>query len=98
VTRSSVLEIARDRGLTVEERKFTLQEWKDSVADGSLAEVFACGTAAVITPIGELKTSSGSLVTPSTEGEPQWNAIREELLGIQAGTVEDRRGWLTRLA
>lgn len=98
VTRSSVLEIARDRGLTVEERKITLQEWKDSVADGSLAEVFACGTAAVITPIGELKMSSGSLVTPTPAGEPHWKAIREKLLGIQAGTVEDKRGWLTRLA
>ncbi|WP_271394503.1 branched-chain amino acid aminotransferase [Neomicrococcus lactis] len=98
VTRSSVLEIAKERGLTTEERKITLQEWKDSVADGSLAEVFACGTAAVITPIGELKTTTGSIVTPEPEGEPHWKAIREELLGIQTGTREDTRGWLTRLA
>lgn len=98
VTRSSVLEIAKERGLTTEERKITLQEWKDSVADGSLAEVFACGTAAVITPIGELKTTSGSIVTPEPDGEPHWKAIREELLGIQTGTREDTRGWLTRLA
>ncbi|WP_183644446.1 branched-chain amino acid aminotransferase [Neomicrococcus lactis] len=98
VTRSSVLEIAKERGLTTEERKITLQEWKDSVADGSLAEVFACGTAAVITPIGELKTTTGSIVTPEPDGEPHWKAIREELLGIQTGTREDTRGWLTRLA
>ena len=63
-----------------------------------MAEVFACGTAAVITPIGELKTTEDTLVTPAAQGEPVWKGIREQLLGIQTGTVEDTHGWLTRLA
>ncbi|GER21891.1 branched-chain-amino-acid aminotransferase [Zafaria cholistanensis] len=98
VTRSSVLQLARDRGLVVEERKFTIAEWRERVADGTLAEVFACGTAAVITPIGELKTAVDTLVTPTAQGEPVWKGIREQLLGIQTGTMEDTHGWLTRLA
>jgi len=98
VTRSSVLQLAKDRGVAVEERKFTIAEWRERVADGTLAEVFACGTAAVITPIGELKTAQDTLATPTVEGEPVWKGIREQLLGIQTGTVEDTHGWLTRLA
>ncbi|MDQ4490646.1 branched-chain amino acid aminotransferase [Sinomonas sp. ASV486] len=98
VTRDSVLQLASDRGLTVEERKITIDEWRQAVADGTLTEVFACGTAAVITPIGELKTADGSLVTPELKGESVAMSIREQLLGIQTGTVEDLHGWLTQLA
>ncbi|MEE1620768.1 branched-chain amino acid aminotransferase [Zafaria sp. J156] len=98
VTRSSVLQLAQDRGLTVEERKITLEEWRRSVEDGTLAEVFACGTAAVITPIGELKTADGSITSPAPGPDSVAMAIREQLLGIQTGTVEDTHGWLTRLA
>ncbi|MEA5456595.1 branched-chain amino acid aminotransferase [Sinomonas sp. JGH33] len=98
VTRDSVLQLAQDRGLTVEERKITIDEWRQSLADGSLAEVFACGTAAVITPIGELKTADGSLASPAIGSDSVAMAIREQLLGIQTGAIEDLHGWLTRLA
>jgi branched-chain amino acid aminotransferase len=98
VTRDSVLQLASDRGLSVEERKITIDEWRASVADGTLAEVFACGTAAVITPISELKTADGSLVSPQPGPDSVAMSIREQLLGIQTGTVEDLHGWLTRLA
>ncbi|BCT76576.1 branched-chain-amino-acid aminotransferase [Sinomonas cyclohexanicum] len=98
VTRDSVLQLASDRGLTVQERKITIDEWRKAVADGTLAEVFACGTAAVITPIGELKTKDGSLLTPPLPADSVAMSIREQLLGIQTGTVEDLHGWLTQLA
>ena len=55
ITRSSILQLARDRGMQVEERKVTIDEWKQGVASGDITDVFACGTAAVVTPIGELK-------------------------------------------
>ncbi|WP_372699676.1 branched-chain amino acid aminotransferase [Arthrobacter sp. JSM 101049] len=97
VTRSSVLELARERGLTVQERKITIDEWRQAAADGSLTEVFACGTAAVITPIGELKTADESITIPDAAAESVAMSIREELLGIQTGAVQDSRGWLTRL-
>lgn len=55
ITRDSILQLARDRGMRVVERKIAIDEWKQGVASGEITEVFACGTAAVITPIGELK-------------------------------------------
>jgi branched-chain amino acid aminotransferase len=96
ITRSSVIQLAKDRGLTVEERRITLDEWDQGVRSGEITEAFACGTAAVITPIGELVDGDHSIASTGTGEVTQ--ALREELLGIQTGTVEDRHGWLHRLA
>ncbi|MET1153974.1 aminotransferase class IV, partial [Arthrobacter sp.] len=98
VTRSSVIELAKDRGLDVQERKITIDEWRDGVAAGDITEAFACGTAAVITPIGELKADGWSIASPSAGSGDVAMSSRQELLGIQTGAVEDSRGWLTRLA
>ncbi|MCO1339005.1 branched chain amino acid aminotransferase [Kocuria polaris] len=98
VTRKSVIQLLKDRGLTVEERKFTLDEWRRTASNGTLREVFACGTAAVITPIGQLKTADGDIASPALAGDSVTLGIREELLGIQTGAVADKHGWLTRLA
>ncbi|MFZ3454504.1 branched-chain amino acid aminotransferase [Arthrobacter sp. 7Tela_A1] len=98
VTRDSVLQLGRDRGLQVEERKITLDEWRDGVASGEITEVFACGTAAVITPVGELKSETETIGSADAVAGDVTMSIREELLGIQTGAVEDTRGWLTRLA
>jgi len=97
VTRDSVLKIAAELGLTVEERKFTIAEWRESVAQGTLREVFACGTAAVITPISELRGEHENMTFPETGEGAVWHRIREQLLGIQTGSVADTHGWLTRL-
>jgi branched-chain amino acid aminotransferase len=97
ITRSSVMQLAADRGLKVEERKITIDEWRDGVASGEITEAFACGTAAVITPIGELKTADGVIASPGSGAGEVTMAIREQLLGIQTGAVEDLHGWLTRL-
>ncbi|GGH58920.1 branched-chain amino acid aminotransferase [Rothia aerolata] len=99
VTRKSLLQLAEDRGMTVEERKFTLTEWREGVANGDITEVFACGTAAVVSPVGKLKAADFEI--PSATGEEPGEismALREELVGIQTGKIEDRHGWLTRLA
>jgi branched-chain amino acid aminotransferase len=99
VTRSSILLLAKELGLEPEERRIPIEEWKQGVADGEIREVFACGTAAVITPVGELRWEGGS--TPSTAGEAGGevtHAIRTALLDIQYGRAEDTHGWLTRLA
>lgn len=97
VTRDSILQLARDRGYSTEQRRFALAEWREGVASGEITEVFACGTAAVITPIGELKWRGGSvgdLAAPAGELTMQ---LRDELTSMQYGRVEDRHGWLTRL-
>ena len=98
ITRSSVMQLAADRGMKVEERKITIDEWRSGVASGEITEAFACGTAAVITPIGELKTAEGTIASPGTGAGEVTMGIREQLLGIQTGAVEDLHGWLTRLA
>ncbi|WP_125610779.1 branched-chain amino acid aminotransferase [Specibacter cremeus] len=98
VTRASVLQLAADRGMKVEERKITIDEWRDGVASGDITEAFACGTAAVLTPIGELKTADGVIASPGSGAGEVTMSIREQLLGIQTGAIEDLHGWLTRLA
>jgi branched-chain amino acid aminotransferase len=98
VTRDSVLTLARDEGLTPEERPISIDEWREGAANGEIVEVFACGTAAVITPVGEL-VSEDDTIRLNAEGD---NAIakrlRTRLLDLQYGRSEDKHGWLTRLA
>ncbi|UGS27818.1 branched-chain amino acid aminotransferase [Microbacterium resistens] len=94
ITRDSVLQLAEDRGHVVERRPVSLQEWRDGVASGDIVEVFACGTAAVVTPIGTLKGEGFEDVQPSGELAL---SLREELTDIQYGRREDRHGWLLRL-
>jgi branched-chain amino acid aminotransferase len=98
VTRASVIELARERGLTVEERRITLEEWRRGIAEDRISEIFACGTAAVISPMGRLRSAHEEIPAPAeTNGEvTTW--LREQLTGIQTGRVEDRFGWLTRVA
>ncbi|MGL5860278.1 MAG: branched-chain amino acid aminotransferase, partial [Phycicoccus sp.] len=99
VTRSSILDLAKEFGLDPEERRIPIEEWQDGVAGGEIREMFACGTAAVVTPVGELRWEGGA--APSTAGAgggEVTRAIRERLLDIQYGRAEDSHGWLSRLA
>ena len=99
VTRMSILQLAKDLGYTPQERRIPIQEWKDGAASGELTEVFACGTAAVITPVGELRWEGGSC-DHRRAGEPGDEvalSLREKLLDIQYGRTEDTHGWMTRL-
>ena len=61
ITRSSIIELAGKLGHQVEERKFSVDEWRDGVASGDIVEVFACGTAAVVTPVGQLRWDGGEV-------------------------------------
>ena len=98
VTRDSILTLGADVGLQVEEGRITTAEWEAGCADGSISEVFACGTAAVVTPVGQVKHAHGSF--PVADGEPGalTMKIREGLLGIQQGTASDPHGWMHRVA
>ncbi|CAN5174199.1 branched-chain amino acid aminotransferase [soil metagenome] len=94
ITRDSILQLAEDRGHTVERRRVTIDEWREGAASGDIVEAFACGTAAVVAPIGLLKAEGFEIRHESTELAL---SLREELTGIQYGTVEDRHGWMMRL-
>ncbi|MEU7206533.1 branched-chain amino acid aminotransferase [Streptomyces sp. NPDC045470] len=97
VTRDTVLTLASDLGLTVEERAISLSELRQGSADGRITEVFAAGTAAAITPIVGFKGDGYEFTVGSGKPGEQTMALREELLGIQCGQVPDRHGWLRRV-
>ncbi|HET6667591.1 MAG TPA: branched-chain amino acid aminotransferase, partial [Intrasporangium sp.] len=98
VTRMSILELAKELDLEPEERRIPIDEWKEGAAAGDIVEIFACGTAAVITPVGELRWDGGSVDHRRDGHEDKVaTAIRARLLDIQYGRVEDSHGWMTRL-
>ncbi|MBX3193889.1 MAG: branched-chain amino acid aminotransferase [Microbacteriaceae bacterium] len=98
ITLASILQLAQDRGYVVEQRRVALDEWRSGAAAGDIVEAFACGTAAVITPIAALRNEDLEIRMPEiADGDRVSLSLREELTGIQYGRIEDRHGWLLRL-
>ncbi|MFE7120346.1 branched-chain amino acid aminotransferase [Streptomyces sp. NPDC057654] len=94
ITRDSLLKIAIDLGYEAGEGRVSTDDWKAGNADGTLTEVFACGTAAVITPVGSVKSARADwTVGDGTPGEVTMK-LREALLNIQTGAAEDAHGWM----
>jgi branched-chain amino acid aminotransferase len=94
VTRDALLKLAADHGYQAEEGKLSTDEWRAGCADGSLTEVFACGTAAVITPVGAVKSAHGSwMVGDGKPGEITMQ-LRQSLVDIQRGAAPDPHRWL----
>jgi branched-chain amino acid aminotransferase len=98
ITRDSLITLARELGHTVTERLFSVEEWRRGVADGTVTETFACGTAAVITPVGDVKARTGDFRVGDGTPGPLTMRLREALLDIQHGRVADTHGWLHRVA
>ncbi len=94
ITRDSILTMAKELGLDVEERRVDIDEWRTGVVSGEITEVFACGTAAVITPVGRLVWDGGEVTAP--EGEVTMR-LRKALVDIQYGRAADTHGWMRRL-
>jgi branched-chain amino acid aminotransferase len=97
ITRSAILQVAADLGLQPAERTVSLAEVVEGLADGSVTEVFASGTAAVLTPIGELKWTGGGVEVAHGEPGRVTTEIRQRLLNIQYGLGDDPHGWMTRV-
>lgn len=97
VTRDSVMTLARELGHAVEERRVDVDEWRKGALDGRVVEVFACGTAAVITPIGTLRWPGGEAVAGDGEPGPITMALRSALLDVQYGRTPDTHGWMHRV-
>jgi branched-chain amino acid aminotransferase len=98
ITRDSVIQLIKDRGIKVDERKITLDEVRAGVNSGEIVEIFACGTAAVITPVGQLKSREETIGAEDPEPGALTVSLREELTGIQYGLVEDRHNWMLKLS
>ena len=97
VTRDSILSLAGEFGLTPVERRVGVAELLEGVASGHVAELFACGTAAVITPIGSLRNDEGTFTVGSGESGETTAALRKTLLDLQYGRAEDTHGWMRRV-
>jgi branched-chain amino acid aminotransferase len=97
VTRASLIELAREAGHVVEERRIALDEVTAGLRDGSVAEIFGCGTAAVIFPVSGLRGSDWAVDAPTPAGGGVTMRLRKSLTDLQYGRSEDRQGWLLRL-
>jgi branched-chain amino acid aminotransferase len=95
ITRNTVLTLATDWGLRAIERPLAFQELVEAHAEGTLREVFGCGTAAVISTVGELGHADGRLVVNNGEVGPIAQRFYDGITAIQYGKAADRHGWLT---
>jgi len=97
ITRASVIALARDKGIEVREEPYAIDQWRADAASGKLREVFACGTAAVVTPIGTVKSSDGDFTIGNGEGGETTDLLRDALVGIQRGRIAGPEGWVRKL-
>jgi branched-chain amino acid aminotransferase len=97
ITRDSIITLARRDGHRVEERPVSLAEWRAGAESGRLCEVFACGTAAVITPIATVREPGTEFTIGDGGTGPVTAGLRRTLMDIQRGRAEDRYGWVHRV-
>ena len=93
ITRASMIEVMKEWGYKVNETRFTIEDVFKAGQEGKLEEVFATGTAAVISPVGELFWDGKSLVINDNKIGELSQKLYDELYGIQTGEIEDKRGW-----
>ncbi len=97
ITRDSIIQLAREMGLEVEERPIELAEILDLGKNGKLEEIFGSGTAAVVSPVSELVLESGSIVVNNGEMGPVTSKLYDTLTGIQYGDIPDNHGWVVKV-
>ncbi len=98
ITRESLITVASDLGIRVDQGEITVDQLRTGCESGEITEVFACGTAAVITPVGKVKSrSNGSFDVAGGKSGEITLALRNALLDIQSGAVADRHNWMHAL-
>ena len=97
ITRDSVLTLARAQGLAVREERYAMDQWRADAESGRLVEVFACGTAAVITAVGTVKSTQGAFTIGAGGAGQMTQQIRTKLVDIQRGAAADTHGWVHRI-
>jgi branched-chain amino acid aminotransferase len=97
VTRDSLLKLAADLGAQVSERPVAVDEWRTRAADGSLTEVFASGTAAVVTAVGSVRDRGGTFAVGDGRPGPFTTTLRGQLVALQRGQAADPHGWMRPL-
>lgn len=97
VTRASCVELLKKWGIPVEERKLSIDEVKEAHANGKLDEVFGTGTAAVISPVGELYDEGETMIINNNEIGPIAQKLYDAITGIQWGKTADDMGWIEKI-
>jgi branched-chain amino acid aminotransferase len=97
ITRASILHLARESGTTVREEAYSFDQWRADAASGRLREAFACGTAAVVTAIGEVCSVDGAFKIGDGGEGSFTRQLRDRLVGIQRGRTNDPYGWVRRV-
>jgi len=97
ITRESLFRLAEDEGLKVREERYSLEQWRADAASGRLVEAFACGTAAVVTPVGRVADRGGEFVIGSGGPGQLTQRLRQKLVAIQRGEAPDPHGWVKRI-
>jgi branched-chain amino acid aminotransferase len=98
ITRDSLIALLREEGLEVREEPYSIDQWRADAGSGKLVETMACGTAAVVTPVGTVAGPEGEFTIGSGGPGQLTTKLRERLVGIQRGRVDDTHGWVTRLS
>jgi branched-chain amino acid aminotransferase len=97
ITRASILALAKDKGIAVREQPYAFDQWRADAASGRLRETFACGTAAVLTPIGRVKFPDGEFTIGNGGSGARTEALRSALIDIQRCRAADPHGWVHRV-
>jgi len=97
ITRDSILSVAKDLGYKTDEVMLSIDDWRDGVSSGEITEIFACGTAAVIAPVGQAKSTMGTWITGDGKPGAITMEIRNHMLGIQHGSIADTHNWVTAI-
>jgi branched-chain amino acid aminotransferase len=97
ITRDALLTLARDEGLTVREEPYAIDQWRADAISGHLTESFACGTAAVVTPVGSVTSDEGKFTIGAGGPGQTTQRLRDRLVAIQRGTAADPYGWVHRI-
>ncbi len=93
ITRDSIITLARSQGMNVVEGPYSFQQWQEDAASGALREVFACGTAAVVSAIGTVRHKGGEFTISGAVEGPVTTKLRAGLTAIQRGQADDANGW-----
>jgi branched-chain amino acid aminotransferase len=97
ITRDSVIRLLKDWGVPVREERFTIEEVFRAHEEGRISEVFASGTAAVISPVGELRWTDKDMIINGNQIGELSQKLYDTLTGIQKGTLPDSHGWIVEL-
>jgi branched-chain amino acid aminotransferase len=97
ITRNSLIQLLKEQGLTIREERYSIDQWRADAESGKLVETMACGTAAVVTPVGKVEGPDGAFTIGSGGPGQLTQKLRETLVGIQRGTVPDPHGWVSTI-